>query len=510
VCEGAQTNLSNIAVKYSRDKLMEMQDRSFFESTTPQSEPLRFSTKLAYGLGEIARSATATLHNFFLLFFLTNAAGLNPTLAGTILLISNIWDVINRPLIGWLSDRTRSRWGRRRRSWMIVSAVPFGIFFLLTWVVPGFSQDNHLNQNALFWYYATVIFLFNTAFMAIALPHSALAPELTQNYDERTSLISFQSAFSVGSSILSLVLAQAIFTSVTNSRAKYLFLGSVCAVISVVAIYGCVWGTRRRTTTKPEPDSQQANSAALSFRSQLRLVFTNRPFLYVMGIYICSWLTMQMTGALLPYAIVDEMRLSDKAVTQVAIVSQVTSLLMMIVWNALRQRVGKRAIYLMGIPFWLVAQVGIAFLQPGQIGWIYWLAVMSGVGGSAALLVPWSMLPDVIDLDELNSGQRREGIFYGFVGQFQQIALAIALFLIGKSLDWSGFVPTVAGQPTPTQPDAAIFAIRLLFGFVPAAVLFAGMVLAYFYPITRESTQKFSSSLESERSSHNPPASCDG
>jgi len=92
----------------------------------------------------------------------------------------------------------------------------------------------------------------------------------------------------------------------------------------------------------------------------------------------------------------------------------------------------------------------------------------------------------VIDLDELNSGQRREGIFYGFVGQFQQIALAIGLFLVGKSLGWSGFIPTVAGQPVPTQPDAALLAIRLLFGPVPAGVLFAGLVLAYFYPITRE------------------------
>lgn len=91
-----------------------------------------------------------------------------------------------------------------------------------------------------------------------------------------------------------------------------------------------------------------------------------------------------------------------------------------------------------------------------------------------------------IDLDELSSGQRREGVFYGFVGQFQQIAVAIALFLIGKSLDWSGFVPTVAGQPTPTQPDAALLAIRLLFGAVPAGVLSTGLVLAYFYPITRE------------------------
>ena len=217
----------------------------------------------------------------------------------------------------------------------------------------------------------------------------------------------------------------------------------------------------------------------------MSLVFKNRSFLYVIGIYLCSWLTMQVTAALMPYQIVYGMRLTEQDFTQVAIAVQVTAMLMMVVWNAMRRRVGKRAIYFMGIPLWIVALLGIAFLQPGQVGWMYGLAVMAGIGVSAALLVPWSMLPDVIDLDELNSGQRREGIFYGFIMQFQKIGVAIALFLVGKSLDWAGFVSTTAGQPAPTQPEAALFLMRLEFGLVPALVLICGLVLAYFYPITR-------------------------
>lgn len=446
------------------------------------SQHLNISTKLAYGVGEVARSTTSTIQNFFLLFFLTNVAGLNATLAGTVLLVGNIWDVLNHPLIGVLSDRTRSRWGRRR-SWMLLSAIPFGIFFLLSWLVPHFSQDSALNQTALFWYYTTVILLFNTAFSAVALPHSALAAELTQNYEERTSLISFQSAFSLGASIFSLVLAQVIFAAIASSQIKYLLLGSVCAVLSILAIYLCVWGTCPKGATNPSIPSTIA--AAVSFRSQMSLVFKNRSFLYVIGIYLCSWLTMQVTAALMPYQIVYGMRLTEQDFTQVAIAVQVTAMLMMVVWNAMRRRVGKRAIYFMGIPLWIVALLGIAFLQPGQVGWMYGLAVMAGIGVSAALLVPWSMLPDVIDLDELNSGQRREGIFYGFIMQFQKIGVAIALFLVGKSLDWAGFVSTTAGQPAPTQPEAALFLMRLEFGLVPALVLICGLVLAYFYPITR-------------------------
>jgi GPH family glycoside/pentoside/hexuronide:cation symporter len=105
------------------------------------------------------------------------------------------------------------------------------------------------------------------------------------------------------------------------------------------------------------------------------------------------------------------------------------------------------------------------------------------------------MLPDVLDLDELNTGQRREGIFCGLVVQLQKIAVAIAkrcceaqiaLFLVGKILDWAGFIPTTPGQSLPSQPESALLAIRWLIGPVPALVLVFGLVCAYFYPITRD------------------------
>jgi GPH family glycoside/pentoside/hexuronide:cation symporter len=135
---------------------------------------------------------------------------------------------------------------------------------------------------------------------------------------------------------------------------------------------------------------------------------------------------------------------------------------------------------------WIIAQGGLFFLQPGQLVLMYLLAVMAGFGVSTAYLVPWSMLPDVIELDQLQTGQRREGIFYSFMVLLQKVCLAIAVSLVLKSLDWAGYIKPTLENPTPSQPDAVLLAIRVAIGPLPTIALIIGMILAYFYPITRE------------------------
>ncbi|MCY7283910.1 MAG: MFS transporter, partial [Cyanobacteria bacterium CAN_BIN43] len=155
-------------------------------------------------------------------------------------------------------------------------------------------------------------------------------------------------------------------------------------------------------------------------------------------------------------------------------------------WSAVSARVGKKAVYFMGMVIWIIAQAGLFFLQPSQSGLIFPLAIMAGVGVSTAYLIPWSMMPDVIELDELNTGFRREGIFYGFMVLLQKLGLAIGLFLVGQALNAAGFIESAAGEPAPIQPDSALLAIRLAIGPIPTVALVLGLVLAYFYPITRE------------------------
>ena len=458
-------------------------------ASSNKSVKLDLKTKLTYGLGELSGALPSNILIFFFLFFLTDVAGLKPTLAGMILLMGKAWDAINDPLIGWLSDRTHSRLGRRY-PWMLLGAIPLGLSCFLLWVVPSTT-----NQWLLFAYYSFIALIFYTAFTAVLLPHTALAAELTQGYHERTNLISFRSAFSIGGSILALVLAQVIFKAIADDKQQYLILGAICGLIAIFVVFLSVWGTYKHYHQVQRKRLERQRPSNLSLWQQLTVTFRNRAFLCVIGIYLCSWLSVQIIATTLPYFVINCMELPEQHFTQMAIAVQGTALLMMFGWSFLSRRVGKKAIYAWGIPFTIVAEAGLFLLQPGQVTLMYLLAVMAGIGIATAYIVPWSMLPDVVDLDELQTGERREGIFYGFVVQLQKLGIALALFGVGKILDGAGYLPALAGK----QPDSALWAIRLIIGPIPTVVLMMGLVCAYFYPISREVHQQIVFQLDERK-----------
>lgn len=448
---------------------------------TPQTEKLQFKTKLAYGAGDLGPAITANISIFFLLVFFTNVAGIPAGLAGSVLMIGKIWDAINDPFVGFLTDKTKSRrWGRRL-PWLLYGAIPFGVFFFLQWIVPPFSVWG------LFWYYVAIGVVSQVFYTVVNLPYTAMTPELTQDYDERTSLNSFRFTFSIGGSILSLILSKIVFSLISDRSQQYLVLAAVCTVISVLGLYWCVYGTRDRVLAFEAKRIQLEEPPSIPFIEQLKIVFTNRPFLFVIGIYLCSWLGVQITASIIPYFVVYCMRLQEADVPTVMIAVQGTALVMLFFWSNLSKKVGKKVVYFLGMSLWIIAAAGLYFLQPGQIGLMYLMAVMAGFGVSTAYLVPWSMIPDVIELDELQTGQRREGVFYGFMVLLQKFGLAFGLFLVGNALQAYGFKEAVAGQTgLPTQPESALLAIRLAVGPLPTICLIAGLFLTYFYPITRE------------------------
>ncbi|MBE9006262.1 MFS transporter [Fortiea sp. LEGE XX443] len=451
------------------------------------SPKLDFKTKLAYGAGDLGPAITANISIFFLLVFFTNVAGIPAGLAGSVLLIGKIWDAVNDPFVGMLTDKTKSRrWGRRL-PWMLYGAIPFGIFFFLQWIVPQFSSDRSSNIWALFWYYVVVGLISQVFYTVVNLPYTAMTPELTQDYDERTSLNSFRFTFSIGGSIVSLILAQIVFSQIADRQQQYLVLATICTVISVVSLYWCIYGVRDRILAFEAKRIQLEEPPSLPFFEQLKIVFTNRPFLFVIGIYLFSWLGVQITASIIPYFVINCMELKEADVPTVMIAVQGTALIMLFVWSALSKKLGKKLVYFLGMSLWIIAAAGLFFLQPGQLVLMYIMAMMAGVGVSTAYLVPWSMIPDVIELDQLQTGQRREGIFYGFMVLLQKFGLAFGLFLVGNALQAAGFKEAVVGQSTlPIQPESALTAIRFAVGPLPTVCLICGLVLTYFYPITRE------------------------
>jgi len=519
-------------------------------------EKLNFTTKLAYGSGDMGPAITANILVFYLLYFFTNVAGLDAGLAGSILAIGKIGDAINDPIAGILSDRTRTRWGRRI-PWMLFGAIPFGIFFFLQWIVPSFSADPNINKWCLFAYYIIIATLFNLAYTVVNLPYTALTPELTQDYNERTSLNSFRFAFSIGGSILSLILAGFITAAYPdNLQQRYIVLGLVSTLISVIAILWCTFRIQEKgalpllqqqgkkilgfilsamgaagiaygisqiitnqgisingiiailfglqligfgltlifAKIESHLNSNEAIAAknvadhapSIPIKEQLKIAFSNKAFLYVIGIYMCSWLGVQMTASILIYYVVGWMGMDESAFPTVAIAVQGTALVMLFFWKFVSDKLGKKAVYYMGTAIWILAQAALFLIKPGQIGLLYVGAIAAGFGVSVAYLIPWSMIPDVVDLDELNTGKRREGIFYSFMVFLQKLGLALALFLIGIALEWSGFIKQLPGEAIPIQPESALLAIRIAIAPLPTLFLIIGLILTYFYPITRE------------------------
>jgi len=473
-------------------------NNSFHKSLT--SEKLDFKTKLAYGAGDLGPAITGNIAVFYLMVFFTNVAGIPAGLAGSILMIGKIWDGINDPIVGMLTDKTQSpRWGRRL-PWLLYGAIPFGFFSFLQWIVPQFSADKNINIWGLFWYYVIIGIISQAFFTVVNLPYTAMTPELTQDYDERTSLNSFRFTFSIGGSILSLILAKIIFSQIADRQQQYLVLAAVCTGIAVLSLYWCVYGVRDRILAFEAKRISLPQEAEIPFFEQLKIVFSNKPFLFVIAIYLFSWLGVQITASIIPYFVVNCMRLQEGDVPNVMIAVQGTALVMLFVWSYLSKKIGKKLVYFLGMSSWIIAAAGLFFLQPNQVGLMYVMAVMAGVGVSTAYLIPWSMIPDVIELDELQTGQRREGIFYGFMVLLQKFGLAFGLFLVGNTLQAYGFKEAVIGQTSlPIQPESALLAIRIAVGPIPTVCLIVGLVLIYFYPITREMHAEIMLKLQAQR-----------
>ncbi|MBP1468443.1 MFS transporter [Candidatus Chloroploca sp. M-50] len=452
------------------------------QATPPASvvavhERLPLKTRLAFGAGDVSPGMAAIIVGFFQALFLTTVAGLNPGAVGLILLLSRVWDAITDPWMGLISDRTRSRFGRRR-FWMLVGAVPFGLIYMLLWWVPP------LGETGRFFYYLVVILAFNTAYTIVNVPYTSLTAELTSDYDERTALNSFRFAFSIGGSLIAGVLHGILITRFcldpnrclpAEAQAGYFLSAVIFGVVMIWPFLWCVFGTRERYTPP-------ATTMTMPLRQQFQIALRNQPFLFVIGVYLCSWMALQITQNVIGFYLTFYLRRADMFPI-VLLAVQGSAMIFLFVWSAVSRRIGKQKVYYIGMCFWIAVMSGLFFVGPDQITLAIVLAALAGVGIATAYLVPWSMLPDVVDLDELNTGQRREGIFYGVMTFTQKTAVGVGIALTLQALQWYGFNrDLLPGE----QPESALLALRWMIGPVPTVLLIIGMILVYRYPLTRE------------------------
>ncbi len=434
--------------------------------------PLR--SRLAFGIGDVGPAIAGTARSFFFLYFLTSVAGLGPFAAGALFFVARGWDAVSDPLMGWLIDRTRSRFGRLR-PWLLYGALPFGLSFAMLWTVPP------LGETGILLYMLAAVVLFSSSSTMISIPHVALTSELSRDYDERTTLSSYRFGFGIAAGLIGGLLFAHLTTAFcadpaqclqAEERRGYMIAGLSLSLALVLPTLLCFAGVREqpRAITQPALRALPERLAGL-----LRLP----AFRIVAGIQICSLLAAQMTAAVLPFYLSFWMQREDLFATLFPLV-QGSTFLFLLLWNYLSRRYGKQLVYTLGMLSWLPVQAGLFLLQPQQANLGLALGALAGAGLAAAYLIPWSMLADVVDLDELQRGERREGSCYGLAIFLQKLGIGLGIFLMGALLAWQGFDETAQ-----LQPQSALLAIRWLIGPVPAMLLLVGILLAWRYPLNR-------------------------
>ncbi len=438
-------------------------------------------TKALYGSGDLGFSMTTTIIGLFILIFLTDVIGISPAVAGIAIFLGKTWDYVNDPLIGYISDRTRTRWGRRR-PFLLFGALPFGLAFALIWWKPPLQGDVYLAI-----YYSIAYILFDTAATFVYMPYFALTPELSNDYDERTSITTYRMFFSILGSLIAFSLPEIMIGSFSPENAhRVLVMGFTFGLASAAPLFLTFLGTRERKEFMVQEKYKLVDA--------LRAVRKNPPALWGLGIYLCTWIAVDIVQFVIFFFVKYCIQRESQGSLILGSIF-VTAIIALPLWNWVSNRLSKRFAYMTGITFWIVVQLVIITLGAAtSLPYILLLCALAGIGVAAAHVLPWAILPDAIEWDEWKTGERHEGMLYSMVTLSHKVATSIAILLVGLLLEAFSYRPNVA-----IQPPRAELAIRLITGPIPAVLLCLGILCALFYPLSRQRYDQIVKELESRR-----------
>ncbi len=468
------------------------------KTTTLSSQELSRRTKFIYGLGDWGTSGSTAARNLFWPFFLVSVVGLRVELAGIVYLVGRIWDSINDPLVGTLSDRLDTRWGRRRPL-LLFGAIPFGVGFILLFIVPPFESE-----KAIVLYYIVAFLFFDTMYTVVNVPYSALTPELTEDYDERSSLTGWR----IATAIFATLVAGASFKWLAEEVLAnwfQLYIDPETALRFGFTATAALWGI---TLALPplilfknivEPQRVPPDKDPIRPWQTFKEVFSNRPFRLSAIVYLLTFSTTDIVVTVLVWFLIFYVRVEEGFDNIILGTVLGLAFLTMPLTVRLMRRFGKRNIFMVSMALFAVVLMIISQVPPGGQYYVLIAAAVGGLGYGAANVVPWAIVADVVEADELKTGKRREGIYAGYLVFFRKLATAVSVFLATWILDLAGFQEGTTGSQFIQQPDSALLALRALVGFIPAIMLAGAIYFAWQYPLDRDTHEEIRRQLVEQR-----------
>lgn len=451
-------------------------------STTGRRIPLGWH--LNYSLGMFAPSALLVFSRSFLLFFYSQVVGLDPWLAGIALTLGRLWDAVSDPLMGAISDRTKSRWGRRR-PYIIFGAIPLALTYIAMWVPPeGWSQ------TGLFVYLTATDIAFNTLITVVMIPYSSLGAELSDDYHERTKVTAIRMLFyqvgwfvgAVGVRINQWLLDMADsvgggWGTLLAWREGYAVCAMIFGVVTVVTLVWSGWAVRETASEAPQTVGY--------LRSYLRTL-QNRSFLIVIAAFLLASLFETIGFSIFPFLIGFWYYLGDMEAMNLNLFWIMMPLFFISFpavwfWTWLSKRIGKKTTVLIGaLASGITIMLHYPMITPYQPNLIWVIMVIFGWAIASLNFLISSLIPDIVDEEELaTGGRRREGSFFGMQSFISKLGSALGLLLVGAFLSLIGFQ-----EGAESQSHATIEWLRVFFSWVRGGGYVVAFVILLAYPLT--------------------------
>jgi len=437
-----------------------------------EGKKLSVGVKLGYGAADFGGNLFFTATAFVLMNYLTDVVGLAAALAGIALMVGRIWDAFYDPIIGYLSDRTKTKMGRRR-PFMLGGAIPLFIAMIIMFTNPSLVIGSGISQSVLFVYTMVVYIILCTTYSTVNIPYSSLGPELTTDYHERTSLNGYRFGFAGIGTLLGAGLALPIVAMAPDKNLGFVLMGTIFGAVLLVSTLTTVFSVKASDAVRP--------AQSMGFWKTYTEVFKNKPYLFILMSYILHILAITIASAIVIYYF--KYILGAEGMTTYAMLILIgVAILFIPVSVAMSKKIGKKLVY--GIGFIIMA-VGlmVLFIIGHTMGVAFNLIMMAfmGIGMGFLYAMPYAIVADAIEYDYLRTGERREGAFFGIWTWGLKIGQALAAFIMGLTLEAMGYVANLMPQAASAQ-----LGIRLFLGPISAGIFVLAAVVLYFYPITEK------------------------
>ena len=442
---------------------------------------LTVKQKLGFGIFDLGGNMLFTLMSFWALKYLTDTVGIAAAWAGAAIMIGKAWDAVTDPAMGFISDRTLSRWGRRR-VYLLFGAAPMLLAMVFFFTSPAYlPQSMHIA-----WATVALMFLY-TASTVINVPYASLTPELTTDYNEQSSLNGYRFGCAVFGTIAGAGAVQPLVQLFSSpgaadpllDRRGFSMMGLILGTVMMIVTLLTFFGTKEKKYLREDLPTEK-------FFASYAAIFRNKPFVLLLITYALHMTGITFLTTILAYY--TENVLGRPDITTIAmIILLITAMIFIPVSVLVSKRIGKKHTY--QICFAIIASAcGFLFFRGHLLPLKFFYAVMiyAGIGVGFSYVAPFAMVPDVIEHEAARTGIRKEGAYYGMWTFISKLGTALAIFVSGQILQMGHYISKTGSEGTVIQPPEVFTAIRLIIGPIPILILLAAIVVINFYPLDRK------------------------